>query len=180
MIRSIELSESLARRGGLGAAHLSVVVSDAFAFVVGSVAWVEVQVVGRLYVGELFLLACGLGLPLLYTHLRTRREQQLLTWFFALGAMYLLGLVAIDLYRHTSFSDYARGWARALVYLGDLAGLLVLTYRRPVRLVLFVAGTAVSQLALTVFGAWPTDWKFGYAYPVTVALLVLEIGRAHV
>src|SRR2546422_1399781 len=79
--------------------------------------------------------------------------------------------------RHTSFSDYARGWARALVYLGDLAGLLVLTYRRPVRLVLFVAGTAVSQLALTVFGAWPTDWKFGYAYPVTVALLVLVDSR---
>jgi hypothetical protein len=154
--------------------------TDAFAFLVGAVAWVEVQLVGRLYVGELILFVCGLGLPLLYRDLRTPREGLLLAWFFALAVLYLFGLVATDLYRDTPFTDYARGWARALVYLGDFAGLVVLAYRRPVRLVLFVAGTAVSQLALTAFGFWPADWKFGYAYPVTALVLIFINSRKHV
>jgi len=157
--------------------RLSLVASDAFAFLVGAVAFVEVQAVGRLYVGELILLICGLGLPLLYGRLRTQRERRLLAWFFLLATMYLLALVAADLYRRTPFTDYARGWARALVFLGDFAGLITLGYRRPSRLVLLVAGTVVSQLALTVFGLWPADWKFGYAYPATVALLVLVDSR---
>ena len=99
--------------------RLSLVASDAFAFLAGAVAFVEVQVVGRLYVGELILLICGLGLPLLYGRLRTRRERRLLVWFFLLAVMYLLALIAADLYRSTPFTDYARGWARAFVYCGD-------------------------------------------------------------
>jgi len=157
--------------------RLSLVASDAFAFLAGAVAFVEVQVVGRLYVGELILLICGLGLPLLYGRLRTRRERRLLAWFFLLAVMYLLALIAADLYRSTPFTDYARGWARAFVYCGDLGGLLVLGYRRPRRLILFVAGTGLSQLALGVLGLWPTDWKFGYAYPITVGVLALIDSR---
>ena len=162
---------------GRGEFPVSLVASDAFAFVLGAVAWVDVQVVGHLYVGEVFLLACACGFPLLYAGLRTPRERRILAWFFALGALYLLGLVAADLYRQTPFTDYARGWARAFVYCGDLAGLLVLGYRRPRRLILFVAGTGVSQLALGVLGLWPTDWKFGYAYPITVGVLALIDSR---
>lgn len=162
---------------GLGVSRVSSAASDAFAFIVGAVAWVELQVVGRLYLGELFLFACSLGLPLLFAYVGTPRERRRLAWFFALAALYLVGLVAADLYRGTPFTDYARGWARAVVYLGDYAGLLVLGYRRPLRLVLFVAGTAVSQLALTAFGLWPADWKFGYAYPLSVAVLVLVDSR---
>src|SRR5437867_1599778 len=60
------------------------------------------------------------------------------------------------------------------------AGRITLGYRRPTRLVLFVAGTVVSQLALTGFGFWPADWKFGYAYPATAAVLVLVSSRKHV
>src|SRR5439155_27376292 len=82
-------------------------------------------------------------------------------------------LVAADPYRQPPFQDHSRGWARAWVYQGDFAGLLVLGYRRPLRLLRFVAGTAVSQLALSAFGLWPADWKFGYAYPVTIGILLL-------
>lgn len=176
-MRSPQVSQSLSATSRLGVTRVSLAGSDVFAFVIGAGAWVEVQVIGRLYLGELFLLVCSLGLPLLFAFLGTPRERQLLAWFFALGTLYLVGLVATDMYRETPFADYARGWARAVVYLGDFAGLLVLGYRRPVRLVLFVAGTSVSQLALTAFGLWPADWKFGYAYPVSVAILVLVDSR---
>ena len=180
MTRSAEESGNRSLSAALHESRLSVVASDAFAFLVGAVAFVEVQVVGRLYVGELILFVCGFGLPLLYRRLSTRRERRLLAWFFLLAAMYLLALVTADLYRGTAFTDYARGWARALVFLGGLAGLITLGYRRPTRLVLFVAGTVVSQLALTGFGFWPADWKFGYAYPATAAVLVLVSSRKHV
>lgn len=147
--------------------------TDLLAFALGAVSLIHVQVIGRLYLGEVFLLVCALGLPLLFTHLKTSKERWLLTWFFVLGGAYFVGLVATDIYRHTPLVDYARGWARALVYLGDFAGLLVLGYRRRSRLALFVAGTALSQLSLAVLGGWTIDWKFGLAYPVTVGVLVL-------
>jgi len=176
-MRSLQPSQTFLTASQPDAAQMSLAVADVLAFLTGAVAWLEVQVVGRLYLGELLLLACSLGLPFLFTYVGSTRERQLLGWFFALAALYLLGLIATDLYRGTPFTDYARGWARAAVYVGDFAGLLVLGYRRPVRLALFVAGTAVSQLVLTAFGVWPADWKFGYAYPVTVAVLVLLDSR---
>ena len=85
-----------AEGAGRGEFPVSLVATDAFAFVLGAVAWVDVQVVGHLYVGEVFLLACACGFPLLYAGLRTPRERRILAWFFALGALYLLGLVAAD------------------------------------------------------------------------------------
>jgi O-antigen ligase len=157
--------------------RLSFQLWDVLAFALGTASWIEVQVIGRLYVGELFLFVCALGLPLLLRYLKKAGERRLLMWFFALGGAYFIGLVATDLYRHTAFADYARGWARALVYLADFAGLLVLGYRRFSRLVLFIAGTALSQLILIGLGAWASGWKFGYAYPATVAVLLLVDSR---
>src|SRR2546425_9152971 len=110
-------------------------VSDVLAFLFGAACWVAVQVLGRLYIGELFLLVCAVGLPVLFATLRGYPERRLLGLFLGLGGLYFVGLVATDLYRHTPFADYARGWARALIYLGNFSGLLVLGYRRPVRLV---------------------------------------------
>lgn len=177
---SVQPSQRLTAVSHLEVGRVSLAGADVLAFLIGVAAWVEVQVVGRLYLGELLLLGCSLGLPLLFSYLDTRRERRILLWFFGLATLYLFGLIATDIYRGTPFTDYTRGWARAVVYVGDFAGLLVLGYRRPVRLVLFVLGTAFSQLALTLLGVWPADWKFGYAYPVTVAVLVLLDSRKRI
>src|SRR5438128_1119895 len=100
-----QLSDGSQTIVGPSAVRMSAAVSDFVAFFLGVVAWVEMDVLGRLYLGELFLFGCSLGLPLLPRYLRTQREGRLLAWFFALAALYLVGLVGADLYRHTSFTD---------------------------------------------------------------------------
>jgi O-antigen ligase len=54
---------------------------------------------------------------------------------------------------------------------------MVLGYGRPRRLLLFFLGTVLSQLALAAAGAWPSDWKSGLAYPVTLGALALVDAR---
>jgi hypothetical protein len=154
--------------------------ADGLAFAVGVVTWVEFTLLGRLYLGELFLGAASVAFPLLYARLRRDGERQWVTAFGVLSLAYVCALGVADLYRQNAAADYLRGWARALVYLTNIAGLLVLGYRRPERLMLFLGGTAVSQILLSLMGFRPSDWKFGFAYPISVGvLLLLDSRRRH-
>jgi O-antigen ligase len=42
---------------------------------------------------------------------------------------------------------------------------------------LFLGGSAISQFMLSVMGSRPSDWKFGFAYPVSVGVLLLLDAR---
>ena len=158
------------------ASHVTMPPLDVLAFASGLLAFIEVQIIGRLYLGEVILLLYAASFPLFMQRLH-RRERRWLTWFLLLGIVYFVGLIATDLYRETPFRDYARGWARAFIYLTDFTGLLVLSRGRITRLALFVTGTALSQVGLVALGGWSLDWKFGLAYPVTVAALVAVDAR---
>jgi O-antigen ligase len=149
----------------------SVFYSDIGSFALGLLSWVEMTLIGRLYLGELLLAFCSVGLPVLFFRLQARGERTWLGWFLALAALYLLTLVATDLYRGNQPGDYLRGWARAGIYLTNLAGLLVVGYGRVRRLVLFFVGGALSQLGLIAIGSWPSDWKFGFALPISILVL---------
>jgi hypothetical protein len=154
--------------------------ADGLAFAIGLVGWVEIRLLGRLYLGEVFLSLCSIAFPLLYVRLPSEREKRWIRIFFAGGLVYVGALCLADLYRHNAPADYLRGWARAVVLLTNVAGLLVLGYRRPERLMLFLAGSAGSQLVLSLWGARPSDWKFGIAYPLSVAVLLVLDSRRRV
>ncbi len=116
------------------------------AFFLGLTTWVEVQILGRMFIGELGLAVCALALPVLWSRLRRADERRLLTWFVVLFGVYLVGLILTDLYRGTAFTDYARGWARALFLFTNTIGLIVIGYGRPRQLLAWLAGQAVSGL----------------------------------
>ena len=140
---------------------------------VGVFCALDVRIVGRLYLGELLLFGLALTTPLWFRRLRPR-EGLWVAGFLLLSALYLAALVVSDLYRGTPPGDYLRGWTRAALFIGNTLGLLVLGFRRPMRLVWWIGGLALGLLA--VQGVQGTlglaDWKIGAGFPVTLLVLV--------
>ncbi|HSM18726.1 MAG TPA: hypothetical protein VK845_17195 [Gemmatimonadales bacterium] len=158
-----------------------VTAGEVAAFALGTVTWLEIQFLGRMYLGELGLAVCAIALPVLWR--RVRRDgagRRVLAWYIALFAIYFVGLILTDLYRGSGFTDFARGWARALFLFTNTIGLLVIGYDRPRQLVAWIGGQAVSGLLVVALGYVQYGmilWKFGLALPVTVGLLVLTDSR---
>ena len=152
------------------------------AFFLGVTTWLEIQLFGRIYLGELGLAVCAVALPVLWGRVRRRgvTGRRVLAWYIALFVIYFVGLILTDLYRGSSFSDYARGWARALFLFTNTIGLLVIGYDRPRQLLAWIAGQAISGLIVVGIGYAQYGmifWKFGLAVPVTVGLLLLTDSR---
>lgn len=152
---------------------------DAVAGIIGAACALDVQVIGRLYLGELLLGGLALGTGLLWATLPAGRPRRWLAWLLAGFATYLLTLVATDLYRGTEARNYLRGWFRALLYAGDVLGLVVLGFQRRERLLWWTVGFAVSSLLVLVPAGALTlaNWKFGAAVPVTLLALASIDGR---
>ncbi len=98
---------------------------------------------------------------------------------FILLAVALVGYMATDLYVGSSFNDLAAGWGR-VVFLGlNYFGLLCLVGVDWSNIRLIALGQAVGTcVAVYTVLEEPSDyWKFGFATPLTLLLLVL-IDRA--
>lgn len=149
----------------------------------GALTNFTVGLVGALPVGE-FVLAGALGWMVLHIVFNRTAPGDLvcsrLLWtFMACQAVALLGYVLSDIYWGSSAGDMQRGWARmiflgidvlAFAYLFDLPG------RHPlVGFVCFQVGYALGGAAATLSGNVLYDdyWKFGWASPVTITVLLL-------
>lgn len=149
----------------------------------GMLTHFTVGLVGALPVGE-FVLAGVIGWMVLHVALNhtapgTLISSRLLWTFMACQAAALLGYVLADIYWGSSGDDMARGWARmiflgidvlAFAYLFDLPG------RHPLAgFVCFEGGYALGGAAATLSGnvLFADYWKFGWASPVTITVLLL-------
>lgn len=142
-----------------------------------------VGLVGAFPVGE-FVLAGALGVVVL--HLALRRtlpgsllRSRLLWTFVACQGIALLGYVFSDLSWGSSPNDTARGWAR-MIFLGldvvAIAFLFDVPGRRPeIGFIAFQVGYALGGTVATLLGNVLFDdyWKFGWASPVTILVLLL-------
>ena len=107
-----------------------------------------VHFVGDLPISEVILLAL---LPIILA-VRGRRvlKPEFKALFFLLG-LWLFGQVVSDMYRHTATLDWIRGDA-AIIFFGlDIVGLGVLLRKNERRKVIFLAGSAIGSILVTVF-----------------------------
>lgn len=95
--------------------------------------------------------------------------------FMLCQAAALTAYVASDLVRGSAPHDYIRGWARMVFLAVDLAAVAYLAGCSARNLLLLVVGVQIGEIAKVMFdGALFGDvWKFGYALPVTVAVLLV-------
>ncbi len=143
---------------------------DTLVFTVPVLLPVESSVGGQLFLAEVVLLV---ALPFLLDHARRRGVSRIPHGVVALGGLWLLGLMASDIYRGTSFHNYSRGWANVAFLLVDVAGVALLIDGRWRRVTLFAAGLAVGEVLRfyvnpDVYAA-SYPWKFGYGDAVTLA-----------
>lgn len=159
---------AMSRRPSLG--------GDALAFIIPALLFLEVPLIGRLFVSELVLLAC---LPVLLALRGSLLSAKLPRTLIVLGGVWLLAQVASDLINATPFGDYARGWAKIAFTLGNFMALYLLLHGNRRRLVLFAAGWAIGGLLTYVLSpsayAAGDPWKFGFGSGVTILLVLLTL-----
>jgi len=151
---------------------------DVLVFLIPCVQFIRITIVGVLNGSDIILLAA-------FLYLVFDRKPRIATpvgkWTLILCSMWLGSQCVTDFVRHTAFADYARGWSNIGLTLMNLAVLWTLLYGRPRRLVLFGWGAVVGGVLWFLInptqlmaGGTPGEaWKFGYAYPVSLAAFLM-------
>ena len=157
--------------------------SSIFCALVGFFTPFTIKAAGNLPIAEWFLFfALCSAIIVRFTRQRWPDGVANSRIFFAFIVLQIIGLLAYivsDLYRESASGDFLRGWAR-MVFVGvDLLGLATLigtSWRRLVVLKIgFIFGVASEAVIFgPLYGAW---WKFGFAFPVTLLVLILVGNR---
>jgi hypothetical protein len=149
--------------------------ADVVALAIGLTTTATVHFVGDLPISEVILVAL---LPIiLAVHGRRVLKPEFKAVFSLLG-LWFIGQAISDIYRHTATVDWIRGDA-AIIFFGlDLLGLIVLLRKNERRKVLFLAGTAIGSMLVTIIRpseyAQDQPWKFGYAVGVINLTLLIS------
>lgn len=151
---------------------------DAIILLIAILTFVEVRLIGRLFLSEIILVGV---LPFLLFSKGRMIRSPLPKKLIALGLLWLFGQVITDLIRGTAFQDYARGWAKISFFLANFAALYTLLYGKRKRLVLFAVGLIFSGFLAYNFEidnpfsyARIYPWKFGVGMPITFLLIVIS------
>ncbi len=151
------------------------------ALVVGATNPFTVELVGLMPVSEIVLLLGGavVVLQVLLSHqLRGKLlREPAFRLLMVCQMVALFGYVISDVWRGSTGSDIARGWARMVFLAFDIVCLTMLFEDLRV-FVFYEIGVVISGLHVFIHGALFNDyWKFGYGVPMTVfTLLVLPLG----
>lgn len=138
-----------------------------FVFLIPCLTFVEFDIVGRLFLTEIVLLAI---LPFLLLLRGSHIFRRLPLTFILLGLLWLMSQVVTDLIRNTPFVDYSRGWAKIGMTLVDFIALYLLIDNNRRRLVLTITGLGVGMFLVYAFNPNPyllsDPWKFGLGIAV--------------
>lgn len=126
------------------------------------VIWVEISLVGRLFITEVILVG---ALPFLLLTRGRMLTAPMPRMFLLFALAWLLAQIATDLYRGTPFVDYSRGWSKIMFTALNFSTIYLLVYGSRTRIVAFGIGIAFGGYLAYLFN--PSDfaisqpWKFG-------------------
>jgi hypothetical protein len=118
-------------------------------FLFGVGAFPTVKIVGYITATELALLVVTPVLMVTQLHLLRRSSIRI---FIALGILWLLSAIASDLYRHSTFDQYARGWARVFMLNASLISFYILLAKNPKSYIYFLLGLTISSVLVLYVG----------------------------
>jgi hypothetical protein len=150
-------------------------IPDLLAFVVGLLSANYINVVGNLYLSEIFLLVL---LPYLLYSRRSLLRVGYTRLIILLGGAWLLNQIITDLYRGIPITDSIKGWALIAFLLSDFLALYLLVFPNTRRIALGVLGLVISlvpHILLQPSSHILADpWKFGVGE--SIALLTAIVG----
>ena len=146
-------------------------------FILGAFTGYPVQIVGKLYPGEIILaLVAVASVPGLFSMPRTIRSQVLIFLFAMLVGFG--GYVLSDIYRESESTDYMRGWAHWGFMILSFLALVRLTYKQPKYLFIFMLGFSLVNGSVPFLlpgstSSFINTWKFFAAVPIIIGCLYL-------
>jgi hypothetical protein len=143
-------------------------------FVVPFTLFIEIPIVGRMFLSELVLFCL---LPGLLASRGNLLRERLPKRMLAFGAIWLVMQVYTDVTHATAFEDWSRGWSKIIFFLINFSAIYLLLDGSRRRMMLFAAGLAVGGIAQYFFSpsiyAGEFPWKFGLGGPITLLLALL-------
>lgn len=153
--------------------QLSNVFGDAFACLIPMLTFVEVEIVGRLFLPEILLL---LMLPFLLIFRGHLLLEPLPKRLILLGFIWLLSQIATDIIRDTPIEDWSRGVAKIIFLLLNFSSIYLYINGKMNRLFMFALGIALGQILMYRFNpnifSEEYPWKFGYGYSITILIVL--------
>jgi len=150
-----------------------IAVQDALVFIIPLSGFLEVHLVGRLFVPDLIMLVL---FPFLVLSMGRRLAAPLPRMFIIMGLVWLLGQVATDVIRSTPFHDYSRGWAKIVFTLINFCVIYLLINNRPRRIILYAYGLVGSGILAFYFNpniyTAGNPWKFGVGGALTLLVIL--------
>jgi hypothetical protein len=145
-------------------------------FLIPALKFVEINLVGSLYLSDL-LLAALFCILLFRRRSFTPLNSTLTKKFLIYGSMWFVAQIVTDIVRQTPFEDFARGWARIVVTLLHFSVLYILLHDQPRRILIYGWGLVVGSILAYFFNpfvfAAEYPWESGWAFPVTLAVFLV-------
>lgn len=138
-------------------------------FMASLLSYLEIVLVGRLFVIEIIFLCC---LLIMFSGGTGKLLQKGPRLILALLGFWLFSQVVSDLILGTSFNDYARGWARVFFLAVNFSVLYLLLVTEK-RLLVFMLGLSIAAIVNSLqFIGFSTMWKFGGGAGLVILLIV--------
>lgn len=139
-----------------------------------AIPWAQIiNVGGELYVTELLLPLLAVIVLLLG---KSQAFREKIFWQFIVACiLMMLGYIASDLVAGTSSFNYIRAWGRNVLLFIDFIALVIIVGSDRRLLWWLVLGMVSGQLLSLILNHVPIqDWKFGYAQPLTLMVLLFS------
>lgn len=147
---------------------------NAFACFIPMLMFIEVELVGRLFLSEILLFCM---LPFLLMARGRLLLAPLPIKLLLLGLAWLLAQILTDVIRETPFEDWSRGWSKIVFLLLNFSAIYLYLNGKEKRFVLFAVGIALGQILAYFFNpniyAEGMPWKFGYGSAITLLVVLL-------
>lgn len=152
---------------------------DFFFLLIPALSFIEVRLVGRLFLTELIALV-----SLVFLFVTNRSGVLKTAWakrLLLFGGLWFSSQVVTDMIRSTAFRDWSRGWSKILFFFVAFLALSLWLKNSRKRFVLCAIGISLANIASVFLN--PSDfqkedaWKFGGGFALTVLVASLSTTR---
>lgn len=146
-------------------------IGDYLALFLPMIQPLQLNIIGRLYIEEIFLL---LLFPLLFSNRGKSLFTQWSRRILFLILLWLAGQILTDIIRSTPFTDWSRGWSNIIFFMIDYCSFYMLLSNNRKRLLLYATGWAIGlYLATRLQSDLMIDPSVAFKFAVAQPLMIL-------
>lgn len=143
-------------------------------FLIPLLIFVEIKIVGRLFLSEILLFLISPFLFMLRGYLLKNIN---VIKIISIGLLWFISQIVSDIVMGTQFEDLVRGWLKIFIFLINFSVLYILINNQKRRFIIFTFGLIAGKLLAFIFNpnlySLEDPWKFGYGFPITLFFIIM-------